>query len=297
LDREEVREGTMFRKTPIAVLVALTALTAGTAQAQFDRIRRPDSGAVNSTTRGDGRLEIGRNTTRELDRASVALRRGGRAEVRLYRGSTPYVFTGTWDGRRSDVVDLQLDRRDGVRIDATGRVWMGRGDDVQRIEIDGRERGERLTAGFRSDGDGGGSGGGTWTPSQARRGDGRLLIGRETARDLDRASVSLRRGGAAEVRVYRGSTPYVFTGTWTERGRNTVDLRLDRRDRQPISADGTVTFRPNGELAGLTITGSEDRERLRVSFRAEGSGSGSGSGPFDYIDAADEARRHQERRR
>jgi hypothetical protein len=282
-------------KTPIAALIALTVLTAVPADAQFDVLRRRGENTnsrraetTNSSIRGDGRLEIGRGTTRDLDRASILLRRNGRAELRFYRGSTPYVFSGTWDGRRSDVVDLQLDRRDGVRIDATGRAWLGRGNEVARVEISGREQGERLTVAFRSDGGSGSDygSGDSWNPSQTRRGDGRLLLGRDTARELDRASVSLRRGGAAEVRVYRGSTPYVFTGTWTERGRNSVDLRLNRRDREAISADGTVTFRPNGELAGLTITGVEDRERLRVSFRAEGSG----SGPFDYIDAADEAR-------
>jgi hypothetical protein len=279
------------RNTPITALIALTALAAGAADAQFDPIRRRGETA-NVSTRGDGRLEIGRNTSRALDRAEVLLRRNGRAEVRFYRGSTPYVFTGRWDGQRSEVVNLDLDRRDSVSIDATGRVHMGRGDEVERVEISGRERGERLRVNFQSNGAGGGGVNPT-EPSQTRRGDGRLEIGRETTRDLDRASVLLRRGGVAEVRVYRGSTPYVFTGTWTERGRNTVDLRLTRRDRDPINADGTVTYRPNGELARIDINGREDRERLSVSFRAEGSG---GRGPFGYIDAADEAR-HRERRR
>ena len=123
----------------------------------------------------------------------------------------------------------------------------------------------------------------------ATTGSGQLQIGRDTTRQLDRASVLLKSGGVAELRFFRGSTPYIFTGTWQERRRNNVDLRLQWRDQQPITATGALTFGPDGELARILINGQERQTRLNLSFQCE-AGSAPSSGPFDYIDAADKAR-------
>jgi hypothetical protein len=281
------------RKTSIVALTTLTALTAPAAHAQFGRIlRRGDQGKATTTAiparpteTGGGQLQIGRGTVRQLDRANVQLKNGGVAELRFFRGSTPYVFTGTWHGRRVGVVNLKLTRRDGVPIEANGRVYYRDNTEVQRVEIGGQERGENLRVSFQMDEASTQSA----AASQTHRGGGRLELGPSTTRELDKVSILLQRGGTAELRFFRGSTPYVFTGTWHERRGNNVDLRLNWRDQQPITATGAVTFRPDGDLARILINGQERQARLNVSFQCEG-GSTPNSGPFDYIDAADKAR-------
>jgi hypothetical protein len=282
-------------KRTIVALTTLTALAAPAAQAQFGRILRRDKPEQAATaaipartgaTTGSGQLQIGRDTTRQLDRASVLLKSGGVAELRFYRGNTPYVFTGTWHARRGDIVNLQLNRRDGVPIEANGRVYRQRDSELQRVEIGGQERGKTLQVSFQMEQAGSQQ---AVASSQTHRGDGRLELGSGTTRDLDKVSVLLQRGGTAELRFFRGSTPYIFTGTWQERRRNNVDLRLQWRDQQPITATGALTFGPDGELARILINGQERQTRLNLSFQCE-AGSAPSSGPFDYIDAADKAR-------
>lgn len=285
----------LCRKRTIVALTTLTALAAPAAQAQFGRILRREkprqaattaAPARTAATTGSGQLQIGRDTTRQLDRASVLLKSGGVAELRFYRGNTPYVFTGSWHPRRRDIVNLQLNRRDGVPIEASGRVYLHRDAEVRRVEIGGQERGKSLQVSFQMDP---ASSGEAAASSQTHRGDGRLELGPSTSRNLDKVSILLQRGGTAELRFFRGSTPYIFTGTWQERRRNNVHLRLQWRDQQPITASGALTFRPDGELARILINGQERQARLNVSFECEG-GSTPSSGPFDYIDAADRAR-------
>jgi hypothetical protein len=283
------------RQSSIIALTTLTALAAPAAHAQLGRILRrgnPGQAATtaapsrSSTPTGSGKLQIGSDTVRQLDRASVLFKPGGVAELRFFRGSTPYVFTGSWRSRRADIVSLQLDRRDGVPIEASGRVTMLKDTEVQHVEIGGTERGKTLQVSFQMDSPGTQE---ATASSQTHRGDGRLELGSGTSRELDKVSVLLQRGGTAELRFFRGSTPYIFTGTWTERRRNNVDLRLNWRDQQPITATGALTFRSDGELARILINGQERQARLNLSFQCEGAPAPSSS-PFGYIDAADKAR-------
>jgi hypothetical protein len=285
-------------RKPILLAALLTALAyVSPAEAQFGRLQRRQV-SVNTATRGQGRLEIGRDTTRSLDRASVILRRGGAAEVHLYRGNTPYVFTGQWTGNPGRVADLQFTQRDGVPIRASGRAVLQGGDDLRQVEIHGDERGQRLYVAFNADGAGTvGSAGSVGSASGApvysevtrnTKGEGQLELGNDTRRALSRANLVLRRGGYAEARFYRGNTPYVFTGQWNEVRPGVVQLQLTERDKVPVRAAGTAYLRQNGELDRVQISGREQRERLQVSFAAEGSRDGRGA--FDYINEADKYR-------
>jgi len=280
-------------RKPILIAALLTALAyVSPAEAQFGRLQRRQV-SVNTATPGQGRLQIGQGTTRSLDRASVTLRRGGAAEVRLYRGNTPYVFTGQWTGNPGRIADLQLTQRDGVPIRASGRAVLQGGDDLRQVEIHGDERGQRLHVAFNADAAASNvsNAGGAPAYSEVTRntkGEGQLEIGNDTRRALNRANLVLRRGGYAEARFYRDKTPYVFTGQWNEVRPGVVQLQLSQRDNVPVRAAGTAYLRQNGDLDRVQISGREQRERLQVSFAAEGSQDGRGA--FGYIEEADKYR-------
>jgi hypothetical protein len=221
-----------------------------------------------------------------LDRVRVLLQRGGDAEVRCYRDSTPTVFTGQWTEKRSGVVDLLLTRRDTNAIRATGQVHFRSGGELSRVEILGRERAVPLSVTFQTENED--------RPSAAEeaspvvRGDGRLEIGRAATRKFDRVSVLLRRDGGAEVRCFRGSRPTVFTGQWSGDRWRGVAVRLTRRDDAAVQATGRIDFRRGRYLEQIEITGREGRERLSVTFQAERFAKD--DRPFGYVREADEAK-------
>jgi hypothetical protein len=293
----------MKSRTTLAGTLLLILVSINAAYAQFGRVRGRGA-TLDTISRGDGRLEIGRET-RALDRVRVILRRNGNAELTFYRDSVSYPIEGRWSRDRTNVVNLQITRRANVPATGSGRIFLDRDDSVERVEIRGEERGERLQVSFwsgrvppqapslrrggsstRAGAEGGISS--TGELNRTSRGEGRLEIGNDTTRTLDRASLLLRRGGRAEVRLYRGSTPYVFTGQWSGDPSREVDLQLTQRNNEPLRASGRAILRRNGDLERLQISGQEGREQVRVSFRAEGS-RGNGN-PFGYIRDADERR-------
>lgn len=238
-------------------------------------------GELNADRRGTGSIRFENQREENLTGATVILRRGGDAEVRL-TGTNTTTFKGRWSGGDNNVVDLDLTSGFGYgTMEARGKVTLTRGGGFDRLELSGRSRGRNFTASFDAErrgpfpggGVGGGVGGGnrnsefigTYRSSYgSQRGgsdtriirvlkildDGRVeLVSRYQGRDPDLTRTDLGMHGSL-LRDIRSRKKITHTGTWRAFGRR-LDITLDSLDGSRSPARMTFEFRNNNrdELA------------------------------------------------
>ena len=216
-------------------------------------------GELNADRRGTGAIRFENQREEEITNATVILRRGGDAEVRL-TGRTTTTFKGRWSGGDNNVVDLDLSSGFGYgTMEARGKVTLTRGG-FDRLELNGRSRGRNFTATFdaerRGPFPGGGGGGGNRnsefigtyrsTYGSQRGGtdtrfirvlkildDGRVeLVSRYQGRDPDLTRTDLSMHGSL-LRDIRTRKMIVHTGTWRAIGRR-LDVTLSDLDGQRV---------------------------------------------------------------
>ena len=216
-------------------------------------------GELNADRRGTGAIRFENQREEEVTNATVILRRGGDAEVRL-TGRTTTTFKGRWSGGDNNIVDLDLTSGFGYgTMEARGRVTLTRGG-FDRLELNGRSRGRNFTVTFdaerRGPFPGGGGGGGNRnsefigtyrsTYGSQRGGtdtrlirvlkildDGRVeLVSRYQGRDPDLTRTDLSMHGSL-LRDIRSRKKIIHTGTWRAIGRR-LDVTLSDLDGQRV---------------------------------------------------------------
>lgn len=220
------------------------------------------------TVRGAGVLRIGNDLSR-LDRAKVSLLDNNKAEISVWTvQGQERRFKGTWY-RRGNTYDISIDAGMG-EPDTTGRgqVW-GSGRNLSRIELDGRYQRSNWSLNFNSN-DSADIDDGAWM-SDTQRGDGRLRIGANNYR-LDRAKVSLSRGGRAEIWLL-GRSDFKLVGTWSRKGQN-YEVRIDDGlNRRNTTGSGTISRRGN-TFEIIKLVGRSDGQVWGAEFDANLGGSG-----------------------
>ncbi len=236
-------------------------------------------GELNADRRGTGAIRFENQREEEVTNATVILRRGGDAEVRL-TGRTTTTFKGRWSGGDNNIVDLDLTSGFGYgTMEARGKVTLTRGG-FDRLELNGRSRGRNFTVTFdaerRGPGGGMGPGGGnrnsefigTYRSSYgSQRGgtdtrlirvlkildDGRVeLVSRYQGRDPDLTRTDLSMHGSL-LRDIRTRKMIVHTGTWRAVGRR-LDVTLSDLDGQRVPTLMSFQARDNNrdELVATT---------------------------------------------
>lgn len=99
-----------------------------------------------------------------------------------------------------------------------------------------------------------------------RRGSGTLRLDRQRPVTFDRAQVSLRRNGEAELRFYGNRLTYAFFGRWTQSRRN---LELTLNSGSPLNrvgGSGQVIPGTRGGFDRVELRGNSDRGAFRLDF-------------------------------
>ncbi len=220
-------------------------------------------GELNADRRGTGAIRFENQREEDVTGATVILRRGGDAEVRL-TGRTTTTFKGRWSGGDNNIVDLDLTSGFGYgTMEARGKVTLTRGGGFDRLELNGRSRGRNFTVTFDAErrtgpfpGGGGGGGNrdsqfiGTYRSTYgSQRGgtdtrlirvmkildDGRVeLVSRYQGRDPDLTRTDLSMHGSL-LRDIRARKRIIHTGTWRTMGRR-LEVTLTDLDgsRSPV---------------------------------------------------------------
>jgi len=254
-----------------ALFIASACAAIASAQTSF--------GELNADRRGTGAIRFENQREEEITNATVLLRRGGDAEVRL-TGRTTTTFKGRWSGGDNNIVDLDLTSGFGYgTMEARGRVTLTRGG-FDRLELNGRSRGRNFTVTFdaerRGPFPGGGGGGGNRNSEYigtyrstygSQRGgtdtrfirvlkildDGRVeLVSRYQGRDPDLTRTDLSMHGSL-LRDIRTRKMIVHTGTWRAIGRR-LDITLSDLDGQRVPTLMSFQARDNNrdELVAST---------------------------------------------
>lgn len=234
------------------------------------------------TVRGAGFLRVGNDTSR-IDRAKVALLRNNQVEISVWTTQgQERRFKGTWN-QRGNAYDISIDAGMG-EPDTTGRgqIW-GSGRNLSRMELDGRYQRSNWALNFNAS-DTADIEDGSWM-SDTQRGDGRLRIGGNNY-PLDRAKVSLGRGGRAEIWLI-GRSDFKLLGTWTRNGQGYEVRITDGLNRRNTTGAGTISRRGNTfEL--IKLNGRSDGQIWGAEFDAKLGGGGGGNNNLIDLDKNEE---------
>ncbi len=227
----------------------------GDFKASFDINRDSDDDVkgkgpeINSTIRGDGFLRIGGSSV-GLRQFGTKLSRNGVLDLYFVTDKGAEIrLRGRWFERRGKAYDLLIsDIDNSSKVEARGVLDMYSRNEVEKIEIDGRQGRESFEVSFKSserDNDRQGQPG-NWSFNTEKRGRGDLKA-RSDSYDIDKARVRLNDNGAFEVSVWT-TKEYKYSGTWrrdgdeaklmvTKGGLGTGSVRVKGKDWNRLSLE------------------------------------------------------------
>ncbi|HKP87753.1 MAG TPA: hypothetical protein VJZ26_16755, partial [Blastocatellia bacterium] len=219
----------------------------------------------NADSRGRGVIRLDNQRDEDVTNATVTLRRGGDAEVRI-SGRTSWTFTGRWTGGNGNDVDLDITGFANSRAEARGRLTLTRGGGFDRLEISGRTRGQNFSVTFDTDRREGGWPGrgdnrsndfvGTFRTSYSPR------PGSPDAFKIVRV-LKIREDGSAElISRYQNTPPSLSRSNLSLLG----DLLREVEARKRVSHTGS--WRAFGRRLEVTLSNLEGRDRTvsRMTF-------------------------------
>lgn len=230
-------------------------LTAGDSGGVKPPIEIPGT-VINETQRGSGSFRQG-TTRRDLDRATVNLKRNGEAEIKVMAAERTYTLVGTWTERGSAGWNVEITSGLGSgQTRGSGRIDRARNGGFDSITLTGRDgREDRFEIDFKV-----GSGGTTpppvgtanWIPFEGTdRGEGTIRLNGEVNDTLESATVTIRRDGTFSVRML-GDRSWTFSGTYRRLNANQADLKVDR-GRAEVNGTGLIGFTNDGKLRALEM--------------------------------------------
>ncbi len=259
-----------------------------------------------STGRGDGWLQWEGSKEMQVERVELHLKGDFTFDLHVV-GRNRHRIYGSWSQGGSNSVRLSVHNAFNDRnAQGSGTVSYGSQlNTITRLDLSGwanRSSFSLSFAPYRSGGVGGpGFGppgfGGPSFGALPQRGSGTVSFNRSGTTQVHEATVSLLPTGHFTVNL-SGRFPYTFSGTWTERNSNTVDLRITNAagDRR-ASGSGTVIFAADRRgFSRIFMSGYANGDRFMAQFDASSSYGGgspyfelrashSGSGEVKYGNA------------
>lgn len=240
------------------------------------------------TERGSGTLILGRDRLR-VDEISLNFERSGRATINVRAGRN-IGGEGSWVPE-SNSLRVVLTRFNGQNVALSGRVFLTRNREIDRVELSGNSGNDRYDLDFRQDfGGSGGSFDRPFTIDRTESGDGTLTIDRQRT-SFSLARVELGRDGVARVHFF-GARRFTVEGTWNVRGNSAV-IDIDRNHPDLVRFNAVVEmendrrtfrqFRAYGEWRsgrGFGRNFDASFERGRTPGGGGGGSIGGGDRPF-----------------
>lgn len=203
---------------------------------------------ISSTVRGDGYLRVGGSSV-GLRQLGALLKRNGVIELYLVTDKGSEIrLKGRWFDKQKDYNLLISDLDNPSKIEARGVLDMYSRDEIDKLEIDGRQGRESFEVSFKStERDNPRQGQpGNWNFNSEKRGKGDLKA-RGESYDIEKARVRLNDNGTFDLSLWT-TKEYKYSGTWrrdgdeakllvTKGGVGTGSVRVKGRDWDRLSLD------------------------------------------------------------
>lgn len=232
------------------------------------------------TTRGTGSFQLGFQTKQSVRRIQVNLNRDYRFQLRVTADKT-LLLEGRWEeGRdRNNTFNLYIESgfdKDGAQ--GNGVVVLNR-TTVERVDLNGKTKGQKFTIEFdsanSSSGSGSGSGSGSDNSnsgkfnqfSKSKSGKGTVKVQTQNDKSLNRVEIALYRSGSFDL-GFSGDSRFRVKGKWQWSGN---DIRLEIKDALGdgrAMGSGTVYINRQGnDVWKIDLSGMANNRKFSVSFR------------------------------
>jgi hypothetical protein len=219
---------------------------------------------ISSTIKGDGFMRVGGSSV-GLRQLGAKLQRNGVIDLYFVSDKGSEVrLRGRWFERRGKAYDILISDIDNPsKIEARGVLDMYSRNEIDKIEIDGRQGKESFEVSFKSTERANPRQGqpGNWNFNSERRGIGDLRA-RNDLYDIEKSRVRLNDNGTFEVTVWT-TKEYKYSGTWRRDG-DDAKLLITK------GGIGTGTVRVKGrDWERLSLEVIDDGTKFSIRFEAK----------------------------
>lgn len=222
-----------------------------------------------------------RGNTDNVRGAVLELNRDGSFDLRITADRTITV-EGRWDDRTSTQAGLTILEINNQRANGTGMASIGRGNQLDLLNLNGNANGSRFNLLLRSRTTERGNDGFDWEDarrngarslSSTRSGRGEIRYSRGGDDRINEVAVTLERDGDARIRI-EGEEDFSFSGKWRGDRSNRVTLDLDQSFGRRANSTGHIILDGRGGFTQLNITGRNPiiNQTFRLNFNTNSQG-------------------------